>query len=502
MQDTYPLDESDRLLQKTQSSFDVSVREIFWPLIVGARLVLAAPGRHGEPSYLEALIEREQLTIIHFVPSMLQLFLDETDPERCRSLRCVLSGGEALPRDLVRRFFGRFDCELHNLYGPTEAAVSVTTWQCRADDEAPVVPLGRPIANTQLYVVDSRLELVPVGVWGELLIGGAQVARGYHERPELTADRFVRNPFGAGRVYRTGDLARWNAAGVLEFGGRIDNQVKLRGFRVELGEIESVLREHASVVESAVVAVESAGGRSELAAYIVLDPACSDEADARADLLAFQREKLPDYMVPSSVTFVERLPLLPSGKLDRNALPAPDRSARAGRVRGTRYGVRAVDCEALERAAGRRAGRQERQLLRPGRPFAAGSATGRTREQAVRRRLAALLVHAGADDRSARAGAEHGHPRARARAASAHCTSGRSRVFVRTGAVLVRRPGDRKQRRVQHSVRRTSARRPPGRSPRARALGDRAPARDPEDAFRGGGLPARCRSSNRRDRSN
>ncbi len=330
MQDTYPLDESDRLLQKTQSSFDVSVREIFWPLIVGARLVLAAPGRHGEPSYLEALIEREQLTIIHFVPSMLQLFLDETDPERCRSLRCVLSGGEALPRDLVRRFFSRFDCELHNLYGPTEAAVSVTTWQCRADDEAPVVPLGRPIANTQLYVVDSRLELAPLGVWGELLIGGAQVARGYHERPELTADRFVRNPFGDGRVYRTGDLARWNAAGVLEFGGRIDNQVKLRGFRVELGEIESVLREHASVVESAVVAVESAGGRSELAAYVVLDPAGSDEAAARADLLAFQREKLPDYMVPSSVTFVERLPLLPSGKLDRNALPAPDRSAREG----------------------------------------------------------------------------------------------------------------------------------------------------------------------------
>jgi amino acid adenylation domain-containing protein len=327
MQDTYRLDGSDRLLQKTQSSFDVSVREFFWPLIFGARLVLAAPGEHGNPSYLGEVIEREGVTILHFVPSMLQLFLDETDAARFRSLRCVLSGGEPLPSDLVKRFFERFDCELHNLYGPTEAAVSVTTWQCRADDETPVVPIGRPVANTQIYVVDSRLEPLPVGVWGELLIGGAQVARGYHDRPDLTADRFVANPFGAGRVYRTGDIGRWNVAGVLEFGGRIDDQIKVRGFRVELGEIEVVLREHESVAESAVVAVESARGRSELAAYVVVEPTSPDDTPSRADLHSFLRAKLPDYMVPSSMTFLDELPLLPSGKLDRNALPAPDRSA-------------------------------------------------------------------------------------------------------------------------------------------------------------------------------
>jgi amino acid adenylation domain-containing protein len=327
MQDTYPLDGSDRLLQKTQSSFDVSVREFFWPLIFGARLVLAAPGEQGNPSYLGGVIEREGVTIVHFVPSMLQLFLDETDVTRFRSLRCVLSGGEALPSDLVKRFFGRFDCELHNLYGPTEAAVSVTTWQCRADDETPVVPLGRPVANTQIYVVDRRLEPVPAGVWGEMLIGGAQVARGYHDRPDLTKDRFVPNPFGAGRVYRTGDLGRWNADGVLEFGGRIDNQVKVRGFRVELGEIEAVLREHESIAESAVVAVESARGPSELAAYIVVEPRSPDETPSRSDLQSFLGAKLPDYMVPSSLTFLDELPLSPSGKLDRNALPAPDRSA-------------------------------------------------------------------------------------------------------------------------------------------------------------------------------
>jgi amino acid adenylation domain-containing protein len=326
MQDTYGLDESDRLLQKTQSSFDVAVREVFWPLLFGARLVLAAPGEQGNPAYLARLIEREQLTVIHFVPSMLQLFLDEAEPARCRSIRCVLSGGEPLPGDLVRRFFERFDCELHNLYGPTEAAVSVTSWQCRAEDETAVVPIGRPIANTQVYVVDSRFEPVPAGVWGELLIGGAQVARGYHERDDLTADRFVANPFGDGRVYRTGDLGRWSAAGVLEFGGRIDNQVKLRGFRVELGEIEVVLREHDAVAESAVVAFESPGGRSELAAYVVLDPAWQDTPETRSELERFQRAKLPEYMVASSIGFVEKLPLLPSGKLDRNALPTPERS--------------------------------------------------------------------------------------------------------------------------------------------------------------------------------
>jgi amino acid adenylation domain-containing protein len=340
MQDTYALDGTDRLLQKTQISFDVSVREVFWPLLFGARLVVAAPGEHGNPSYLAKVIEEEQVTTIHFVPSMLQLFLDETDRGALRSVRSVLSGGEALPVDLATRFMERFDCELHNLYGPTEAAVSVTAWRCDSSYDKQIVPIGRPIANTQIYLLDARLEPVPVGVWGELFVGGAQLARGYHGRPELTAERFIASPFGPGRLYRTGDLARWTADGVVEFGGRIDDQVKVRGFRVEPSEIEVVLREHDAVADSAVVAIEPAGGGpTELAAYVVLEPAQSDSSSIRADVQSLLKTKLPDYMVPASFTVLGELPLLPSGKLDRNALPRPDRSS------GQEYAAPETDAE-------------------------------------------------------------------------------------------------------------------------------------------------------------
>ncbi|HLX19070.1 MAG TPA: amino acid adenylation domain-containing protein [Gaiellaceae bacterium] len=321
MQETYRLGPSDRLLQKTQISFDVAVREVFWPLLFGARIVVARPGEHGNPTYLADLIEREQVTTLHFVPSMLQLFLDQVDAARCSTLRCVLCGGETLPGDLVQRFFERFDCGLHNLYGPSEAAVSVTAWPCERGAVPVVVPIGRPVANTQVYAVDARLEPVPVGVWGELCIGGVQLARGYHRRPELTAERFVANPFGPGRLYRTGDLGRWTTDGALEFGGRVDSQVKLRGFRIELGEIEAVLREHDTVADSVVIAVETAAGH-ELAAYVVLD----SDGPGAPDLQAFARSKLPDYMVPAFITAIPQLPLLPSGKLDRNALPAPERA--------------------------------------------------------------------------------------------------------------------------------------------------------------------------------
>ena len=324
MQDSYRLDGSDRLLQKTQISFDVSVREVFWPLLFGASLVVAAPSEHGNPRYLADLIEREGVTTLHFVPSMLGLFLDEVDPAQCRSLRCVLSGGEALPVDLIRRFFDRFDCELHNMYGPTEAAVSVTSWRCERDYDGPAAPIGRPVANTQIYVLDARLEPVPVGVWGELYVGGVQLARGYHARPEMTAERFVASPFGAGRLYRTGDLGRWTVDGLVEFGGRIDDQVKVRGFRVELGEIEVVLREHEAVADSVVVALASPGGSTELSAYVVLEPGA---AVPPSDLEPFLRTRLPEYMVPSSLTVLAALPRLPNGKLDRNGLPQPDRAA-------------------------------------------------------------------------------------------------------------------------------------------------------------------------------
>jgi amino acid adenylation domain-containing protein len=325
MQDTYPLGPSDRLLQKTQTSFDVSVREIFWPLLCGARIVVTAPHEQGNPSYLAALIDREQVTTLHFVPSMLRLFLEEVDPARCRSLRCVLAGGETLPAELARAFFARFDCELHNLYGPTEAAVSVTTWRCDPGFRGGIVPIGRPVANTPVYVLDSRLAPVPVGVWGEIFIGGAQLARGYHERPELTAERFIPSPFGPGRLYRTGDIGRWNNDGALEFGGRLDDQIKLRGFRIEPGEIQAVLQEHEAVDESAVITFESSSGECELAAYVVPGAAYREGKHEVPDLLSLLRAKLPDHMVPGSVTWLDALPLLPNGKLDRNALPAPDR---------------------------------------------------------------------------------------------------------------------------------------------------------------------------------
>ena len=319
MQDTYLMGESDRLLQKTPSSFDVSVREVFWPLLFGARIVVARPGEHGNPLHLAELVQREQVTTLHFVPSMLSVFLEQADPTKCRSVRCVLCGGEALPTDLAQRFRERFDCELHNLYGPTEAAVSVTAWRFDGTEESAIVPIGRPVANTQVYLLDDKLEPVPAGAWGELFIGGAQLARGYHDRPELTAERFAASPFGEGRLYRTGDLGRWNVDGAIEFGGRIDDQVKVRGFRIELGEVEAVLREHEGVAESAVAVINE-----ELAAYVVLD---RSSAAAPSELLAFLRGKLPEYMIPGSVTKLEELPLLPSGKLDRSALPAPERGA-------------------------------------------------------------------------------------------------------------------------------------------------------------------------------
>ncbi|GHH24559.1 non-ribosomal peptide synthetase [Streptomyces rubradiris] len=320
MQDAYGLDATDRVLQKTPFSFDVSVWEFFWPLMTGATLVVARPEGHRDSTYLADTIAAERITTVHFVPSMLQLFLTEP-PARSATLRRVFCSGEELPRDLHDRFLDLHRAELHNLYGPTEAAIDVTAWHCRPQEDTRPVPIGRPIANIRMYVLDRHGRPVPAGVPGELCIAGRGLARGYVNRPELTAERFTDDPFVPGaRMYRTGDLARHRADGALEFLGRLDHQVKLRGQRLELGEIEAVLARHPAVREAVVVAREHAVGDVRLAAYVT---AAGTAAPGAGELAAHVREQLPEYMVPASFTVLDALPLTPSGKTDRKALPEP-----------------------------------------------------------------------------------------------------------------------------------------------------------------------------------
>ncbi|MFE9425690.1 non-ribosomal peptide synthase/polyketide synthase [Kitasatospora sp. NPDC006697] len=319
MQAEYGLSSEDRVLQKTPFGFDVSVWEFFWPLLEGATLVLARPGGHRDPAYLAELIRRERVTVTHFVPSMLQAFVAEPSAAECTGLRAVMCSGEALPADLRDRFLAALPgTGLHNLYGPTEASVDVTFWDCA--EPSVTVPIGRPVWNTQLHVLDARLRPLPVGVPGELYLAGVQLAHGYLARPALSAERFVANPFAPGeRMYRTGDLARWRTDGALEYLGRTDDQVKLRGFRIELGEIESVLLSYPKVSQAAVLLRED-----RLVAYLVA-PA---EVD-RADILRHVARALPEYMVPSAIVVLDALPVTVNGKLDRRALPAPDQVALA-----------------------------------------------------------------------------------------------------------------------------------------------------------------------------
>jgi amino acid adenylation domain-containing protein/non-ribosomal peptide synthase protein (TIGR01720 family) len=333
-QSVFRLGPEDRLLQKTPFSFDVSVPELFWPLMVGARLVMAHPGGHQDPAYLVASIAAEGITTVHFVPSMLRAFLDEPELIRCQGLRRVFASGEALPPDLVRRFHERLGdplgVELHNLYGPTEAAVEVMHWRCGSAQlrDRAVVPIGRPIAGTRIYLLDRFGEPVPVGVAGELHIGGTALARGYLNRPELTAERFMPNPLaaeeapagGGSRLYRTGDLARHLPDGNVEFLGRLDHQVKVRGFRIEPGEIEAVVAGHPEVAQCVVVARDGRPGERRLVAYVVGKDGRRPELGGLRELVT---SKLPEHMVPSAFVVLESLPLTPNGKLDHRALPAP-----------------------------------------------------------------------------------------------------------------------------------------------------------------------------------
>jgi amino acid adenylation domain-containing protein len=348
-QSEYRLQAHDRVLQKTPFGFDVSVWEFFLPLLAGAGLVMARPDGHRDVDYLQAVIAAKRVTTLHFVPSMLSEFLSALTPERCKSIRQILCSGEALPHGVMRRALTLLpQVALHNLYGPTEAAIDVTAWPCRDGIHGDVVPIGRPIANSRIYVLDAHRVPVPVGVVGEIYIGGDGVGRGYLNRPELTAERFLDDPFCTevdARMYKTGDLGRWLPGGDIEFLGRNDFQVKIRGLRIELGEIEAKLGACAGVREAIVVAREDVPGDKRLVAYIV--PQVEGEAPSAATLREHLARELPQHMMPGAFVGLAALPLTPNGKLDRKALPAPEHGsetpdaceAPAGRIEQAIAGI-------------------------------------------------------------------------------------------------------------------------------------------------------------------
>jgi amino acid adenylation domain-containing protein/FkbM family methyltransferase len=320
---TFSLNPRDRVAQKTPYGFDASVWEFFAPLLSGAQLILAWAGSHREAAYLKTFIRDEQISILQVGPTSLHLLLEE-NLEDCGSLRHVFSGGEVLSGKLQERFFRQSNAALHNFYGPTEAAIDATFYTCSRESCLESVPIGRPIANMRAYVLDGQMRPVPAGVPGELCLGGEGLARGYLNLPELTAEKFVPDPWACdpgSRLYKTGDIVRYRDDGNIEFLGRADQQVKLRGFRIEPGEIEVVLCRDPSVRSAAVLAREVIPGDRTLVAYVTATPAHTPTAQS---LRRFLKENLPDFMIPSAFIFLDSMPLTPSGKLDRKALPLPD----------------------------------------------------------------------------------------------------------------------------------------------------------------------------------
>ncbi|MCP6763289.1 MAG: amino acid adenylation domain-containing protein, partial [Fischerella sp. CENA71] len=324
--EAYPITAEDSLLQVASIGFDISVWEMLFPLLAGGQLVIALPERHKDAAYLVDVIVKEHVSVVHFVPSLLDTFLEYPNLEDLSHLKQVICGGEALSVELKNKFFQKLKAKLYHAYGPTETSISVTHWDCQQQTCLDKVPLGRPIANTKIYILDHHQQPVPVGVVGELYIGGASVARGYLNRPDLTAEKFLPDPFSTqegSRLYKTGDLALFLPDGNIEFIGRSDNQVKLRGYRVELGEIESVLSEHELVRQAVVLCREDITGDKRLIAYVksVDDVHEGELAHQRIRLLnVYLANKLPEYMVPSRFVLLDAFPLMANGKIDQKAL--------------------------------------------------------------------------------------------------------------------------------------------------------------------------------------
>jgi amino acid adenylation domain-containing protein len=328
MQKKYQLTTEDRVLQKTPFSFDVSVWEFMWTLSFGAKLVIAKPEGHKDPMYLTQLMAKEKVSIVHFVPSMLDAYLNASDTKFSNKVRHVFCSGEALKVASAKLLHERGPhVNLHNLYGPTEAAIDVSSYYCKNITEQENVPIGKPIQNTELYVLDKALNLCPKGVPGELYIGGVGLARGYLNQADLTAEKFIGNPFGEGKLYKTGDLVRYLPDDNLAFIERLDNQVKIRGFRIELGEIAQQLRA-CNEIDTCVVLTQNLGESDKwIVAYIKLDLMCEMEFNKSLFISRLKetlKQSLPDFMIPSVFLIVDEWPLTANGKMDIKALPVPD----------------------------------------------------------------------------------------------------------------------------------------------------------------------------------
>jgi amino acid adenylation domain-containing protein len=325
MQAAYPIGPGDVLLQKTPYYFDVSVWELFWWAMTGATLAFLRPGGEKIPMLLVDAIRRHRVTVLHFVPSMLNAFLtylEGRDAAGLATLRRVFASGEALMPAHVRKFnqllASKSEARLTNLYGPTEATVDVTYFDCPTDDAFERIPIGRPIHNTQLYIIQND-HAAPIGEPGELCLAGVGLARGYLNNPDLTAEKFRDNPLRAGeRIYRTGDVARWLPDGNVEYLGREDHQVKIRGLRIELGEIENIIREFPDVTDCVVTVKRYSEAVILIVAYLV-ERSALDHGHLKEHL----KQRLPDYMVPSHFERIAEIPLTPTGKADRKALPEP-----------------------------------------------------------------------------------------------------------------------------------------------------------------------------------